>query len=218
MSVRVKICGVNSPAAFDAAAEAAADWIGFVFAPQSPRYVTPARAALLSGRLRGGPARVGLFVEPTDEEIADALDAVKLHALQIYAPMERIARIRAMFGVPVWRPVAVSTPADLPDDGGVAASLVIEPKAPPNAPIPGGNGMKMDWAMLRAWRPETSWLLAGGLSPDNVGAAIAASGAQAVDVSSGVETSPGVKDAALISAFVQAARAAEPTVVPQAQK
>jgi phosphoribosylanthranilate isomerase len=207
MTVRVKICGINAPSAFDAAAEAGADWVGFVFHPASPRHVTPARAALLSGRLRSGPARVGLFVEPTDDELAEALDAVRLHALQIYAPVERIARIRAMFGIPVWRPIAVESLSDLPEDGGIAAALVIEPKAPADATRPGGNGTSMDWRLLHDWQPQTSWLLAGGLTPDNVAKAISESGATAVDVSSGVESSSGVKDPALIAAFVQAARA-----------
>jgi phosphoribosylanthranilate isomerase len=206
MSVRVKICGINSPAAFDAAAEAGADWIGFNFSKTSPRQVTPGMAARLSGRLRVGPARIGLFVDPTDEDIAEALDAVKLHALQLYAPVERIARIRAIFGVPVWRAVGIATVNDLPEDGGIAASLVIEPKPPPGADRPGGNGVKLCWRILRNWHPETSWLLAGGLTPENVAQAIAESGATAVDVSSGVETSPGVKDPALIAAFVRAAR------------
>jgi phosphoribosylanthranilate isomerase len=206
MPVRVKICGVNSPAAFDAAAEAGADWVGFNFHKSSPRHVTPARAAVLSGRLRGGPARVGLFVDPTDDDLADALDQVRLHALQIYAPLERISRIRAMFGVPVWRPIAVQNAADLPADGGIAAALVIEAKAPEGATRPGGNGVSIDWALVRDWQPQTSWLLAGGLTPANVARAIRESGASAVDVSSGVETAPGIKDPALIAAFVTAAR------------
>jgi len=206
MSIRVKICGINSPAAFDAAVESGADWVGFVFHERSPRHVTPARAALLSNRLRGGPPRIGLFVDPADDVLAEALDALKLHALQLYAPAERIARIRAMFGVPVWRSVAVETPADLPEDGGVAAALVIEPKARAGAALPGGNGLALNWKMLSDWNPPTSWLLAGGLTPENVAQAIVQSGAKAVDVSSGVESAPGVKDPKLIAAFVQAAR------------
>ncbi len=206
MSVRVKICGVNSPAAFDAAAEAGADWIGFVFHPRSPRCVTPAQAAMLSARLPGGPLRVGLFVEPSDDQVAEALETLKLHALQVYAPVERLARIRAIYGVPVWRCVAVRSAADLPEDGGIAACLVIEPQAPAGAERPGGLGLRLDWRLLADWQPATSWLLAGGLTPENVGRAIAESGASAVDVSSGVEQAPGVKDPALIAAFVQAAR------------
>ena len=207
MNVRVKICGVNSPAAFDAAAGAGADWIGFVFSPSSPRFVTPAGAARLSGRLLGGPARVGLFVDPTDDDIAETLDAVRLHALQLYAPVERVSRIRAMFGVPVWRAVGVTQAEDLPESGGIAAALVIEPKPPAGATRPGGNGVALPWAMLKDWHPVTTWLLAGGLTPENVAQAIAESGARAVDVSSGVEREPGVKDPMRIADFVRAARA-----------
>ena len=207
MSVRVKICGVNSPAAFDAAANAGADWIGFVFSPNSPRFVTPAGAARLSGRLLGGPARVGLFVDPTDDDIAETLDVVRLHALQLYAPVERISRIRAMFGVPVWRSVGVTQAEDLPEGGGIAAALVIEPKPPAGATQPGGNGMALPWGMLKDWHPVTTWLLAGGLAAENVAQAIAESGAQAVDVSSGVEREPGIKDPERIAEFIRAARA-----------
>jgi phosphoribosylanthranilate isomerase len=206
MSVRVKICGVNSAAAFDAAAQAGADWIGFVFSEGSSRYVTPATAARLSNRLLGGPGRIGLFVDPTDDEIAEALDAVRLHALQLYAPVERISRIRAKFGVPVWRAVGVTKPADLPEDGGIAAALVIEPKPPKGAAQPGGNGVALHWTMLKDWTPVTTWLLAGGLTPENVAQAILESGAKAVDVSSGVENAPGVKDPVRIAEFVYAAR------------
>ncbi len=207
MKMRVKICGVNSPAAFDAAAEAAADWVGFVFFERSPRHVTPAAAAALSHRLPNGPRRVGLLVDPTDDAVAAVLDALPLHALQLYAPPARIAAIRARFGVPVWRAIGVAGPADLPDGAGVAACLVIEPRAPAGADRPGGNATTMDWSMLAGWEPGVPWLLAGGLTPGNVGQAIAQSGAVAVDVSSGVESAPGVKDPALIAAFVAAARA-----------
>ncbi len=206
--VRVKICGINSPDAFDSAAEAGADWVGFVFFARSPRCVTPAQAASLSARLAGGPARVGLFVDPTDDQIATALDSLALHALQLYAPMARIRTIADRFAVPVWRSLAVRTRDDLPEDGEPAAALVIEPPAPPGAARPGGNAASLDWALLSGWQANTPWLLAGGLNPGNVGRAIAQSGARAVDVSSGVEAAPGVKDRTLIAAFVSAARAA----------
>lgn len=211
--MRIKICGVNSPAAFDAAVEAAADWIGFVFFAGSPRYVTAAQAAGLSSRLPGGPMRVGLFVDPDDHEIASVLDRIHLHALQLYAPPARLGAIRARFDVPVWRALPVASPDDLPEDGGVAAALVVEAPAPAGAGRPGGNGAVLDWTVLAGWQPVTTWLLAGGLSPDNVGRAIAESGATAVDVSSGVESAPGVKDPALIAAFAAAARAAAPASI-----
>jgi phosphoribosylanthranilate isomerase len=191
--IRVKICGVNSEAAFDAAAEAGADWVGFVFFAGSPRAVTPGVAAGLSGRLRGGPGRVGLFVEPEDAAIEAALGALPLDALQLYTSPERVAAIAKRFGVPVWRAVGVAGAADLPAAAGAAAALLIEPRAAAGAPRPGGNGIVFNWGLLRGWRPGFDWLLAGGLTPANVGAAIAVSGAGAVDVSSGVESTEGVK-------------------------
>jgi phosphoribosylanthranilate isomerase len=203
---RVKICGVNSAAAFDAAVAAGADWVGFVFFAGSPRCVTPSVAAGLSGRVRGGPARVGLFVDPEDAAIEAALAALTLDALQLYTTPERVAAIAYRFGVKVWRSVGVASVGDLPAAVAPAAALLIEPRAPAGAVRPGGNGMALDWAMLWGFRPDYEWLLAGGLTPGNVAGAIAASGARAVDVSSGVESSLGIKSADLIKAFVDAAR------------
>ena len=207
MTVRIKICGVNTAAAFDACTQAGVDWIGFVFFPPSPRYVTPATAGALSHRMPGGPARVGLFVNPTDDEIAAALDSLALSALQLYAEPARIGAVRARFDIPVWRAVGVSGAGDLPEGAGAASCLVVEPKPPPGADRPGGNAVTMDWSMLAGWEPGAPWLLAGGLTQGNVGAAILQSGAGAVDVSSGVESAPGVKEPSLIAGFVAQARA-----------
>ena len=206
MSVRVKICGINSAAAIDAAVAADADWIGFVFFPPSPRAVTPAQAAGLAARHPDGPPRVGLFVDPAEAEVAAALAALRLDVLQLYAAPERVVALRARFGLPVWRAMGVTVAADLPAEAGGADALLIEAKPPPGATRPGGNAARIDWAILRGWAAPTPWILAGGLTPDNVAAAISASGARAVDVSSGVESAPGVKDPALIRAFVRAAR------------
>ena len=203
---RVKICGVNSAEAFDAAVDAGADWIGFVFFAASPRHVTPAQAAMLSARRDAGPARVGLFVDPADAQIADVLAATRLDVLQIYASPARVAEIRARFDRPVWRAVGIGGRADLPPAAHPAEALLIEPRAPAGASRPGGNGQAMDWSMLRLWTPDYAWLLAGGLTPGNVAHAIALSGAPAVDVSSGVESAPGVKCRGLIQAFIEAAK------------
>ncbi len=205
----VKICGINDPAAFDAAVEAGADWIGFVFFARSPRFVTPAQAATLSARHPRGPERVGLFVDPTDDEVADALDEIPLDALQLYAPSAsmaaRIAALRASFGVPVWQALGIATPADLPRT--IAADrLLIEPRPAPDATRPGGNATPLDLNLLAAFRPSYPWMLAGGLTPATVAAAITATQAPAVDVSSGVETAPGRKDPRLILEFVRQAR------------
>lgn len=205
MTTRVKICGINSPAALDAAADAGADWIGYVFFPPSPRAVTPLQAAALDARRRG-PARVGLFVDPSNDDVARALDAVSLDVLQVHALPERTAEVRARFGVPIWQVVGVGAVTDLPASATGVDGLLLDSKPPADATRPGGNALAFDWSLLRGWKAPLPWLLAGGLTPGNVAGAVRMSGASAVDVSSGVESSRGVKDAGLIQAFVQAAR------------
>jgi phosphoribosylanthranilate isomerase len=201
---RVKICGINAPDAFDSAIGAGADWIGFNFFPASPRYVTPQKAAALSARSPGGPLRVGLFVEPTPGMIAATLDIVRLDVLQLYGVADLSAMTR--FGPLIWRAIGVATAGDLPTVACGADALVVEAKPPPGASRPGGNAMRFDWSLLRGWTAPLPWILAGGLTATNVAEAIRISRAEAVDVSSGVEAKPGVKDPALIRAFIAAAR------------
>jgi phosphoribosylanthranilate isomerase len=202
----VKICGINSPAAFDAVVEAGGDFLGFVFFPPSPRFVTPAQAAELSARHPGGPQRVGLFVKPTAADIASVLAEVQLDILQIYAPPAEAAALKALFGVPLWRSLGIASPQDFPEPAEPVEGYVAEQKPPPGATRPGGNAVQADWALLARWRPEKFWLLAGGLRPDNVAEALRITGAPGADVSSGVEAAPGEKSPALIRAFVQAVR------------
>jgi phosphoribosylanthranilate isomerase len=201
----VKICGINDPIAFDTAIAACADWVGFNFFPPSPRHVTPAEAAALSRRSPGGPPRVGLFVNPTPEAIATTLDVVRLDILQIYGAPD-LPGLHARFGLPIWQAVGVTTAADLPGTCDGADMLVMEAKPPPGATRPGGNALRFDWSLLRGWTAPVPWILAGGLTVDNVAEAIRATGALAVDVSSGVERTRGIKDPALIRAFIDNAR------------
>ncbi len=205
--IRVKICGLTDAAGFDAAVEAGVEWVGFNFFPPSPRYVTPPQAAALAARAPGGPGRVGLFVDPAPEQVAAVLAAVPLDILQLYTAPARAAELGRRFALPVWLPVHVAGPGDLPAAAEGAAALLMEPRPPEGATRPGGNAAMFDWSVLAGWQAPAPWLLAGGLTPANVGAAIRASGAPAVDVSSGVEVRRGVKDPALIRAFVAAARA-----------
>lgn len=206
---RAKICGINSAAAFDAAVAAGADWVGFVIFPPSPRFVTPAEAAALSGRRAGGPGRVALLVAPDDALVAEVMATLRPDVLQLHkVDVARAAAIRAAAGVAVWQAVGVSVAADLPAQAPGVDGLLLDAKPPAGATRPGGNAVRFDWSVLAGWRSPLPWLLAGGLTPDNVAQAIAASGAEAVDVSSGVESAPGVKDARLIEAFVRAAHAA----------
>jgi phosphoribosylanthranilate isomerase len=202
----VKICGINDPVAFETAVEAGADWVGFVFFPPSPRFVTPEAAAALSARATAGPPRVGLFVDPSEAAIARVLDVIKLDILQIYGALDHLAAIEARFGLPIWRATGLSTAADLPTHALGADRLLLEAKPPAGADRPGGNATTFDWAILRGWAAPAPWVLAGGLTPDNVAGAIRATGAEAVDVSSGVESRKGAKDPSLIRAFITAAK------------
>ncbi|CUW46021.1 phosphoribosylanthranilate isomerase [Novacetimonas hansenii] len=211
MTVGVKICGITDRAALDAAMDGGARWVGFVFFGPSPRNITPTIAATLAARVpTGGPGRIGLFVKPTDADIEHVLGTVTLDGLQVYAPEPRAMEIRARFGLPVWRAVGVATRADLPHDTGLDG-LVIESRAPAGSTRPGGNAVCLDWGLTHGWRPPVAWMLAGGLNPDNVAQAIMRSDAPAVDVSSGVESAPGVKSPALIRAFIASAHGAHRT-------
>lgn len=205
--MRIKICGIRDAAALDAAAEAGADWVGFVFFPPSPRWVTPTQARDLAHRIPSEIGPVGLFVEPTDADIEAVLREVRLDALQVYAAAPRIAELHARFGLPIWRALGVDTASDLPIEAGGAAQLVLEARPPKGATRPGGNAVPFDWSLLRDWKAPAPWVLAGGLTVATVARAIRDTGASAVDVSSGVESAPGVKDPALIRAFIAAARA-----------
>jgi phosphoribosylanthranilate isomerase len=203
----VKICGLTTGDAVEAAVTAGATHLGVVFYPPSPRALSAERAAALLAARRGTKA-VGLFVAPAEAEVEAVLRAVRLDVLQVNADARRAAAVRARFGLPVWRAVHVSGPADLPDDAEGADALLLDAAPPPGAALPGGNAVPFDWSALAGWRPRFPWVLAGGLTPDNVGEAIRTTGAPGVDVSSGVERVRGVKDPDLIRAFVAAARAA----------
>lgn len=207
----VKICGLNDGEGFDAACAARADYVGFVFFPASPRHVTPGQAAALTARHPGGPIRVGLFVDADDAAIAAVLAAVPLGILQLHGDETpaRCADLRQTFGLPVMKALGIATVADLAvlaDYAPVVDRFLLDAKAPPGAALPGGNAAAFDWSVLAGATIPRPWLLAGGLHPGNVAAAIAATGAPGVDVSSGVERARGVKDASLIAAFCAAAR------------
>jgi phosphoribosylanthranilate isomerase len=208
--MQVKICGINDAAAMAAAAEAGADLVGFVFFPPSPRAVTPAEAAAIA---RPGPGKVGLFVNPDDALIEAVLAALPLDVIQLHGEEtpERCAAVRARFGLPVMKALGIAAREDLAqlDDYAPAVDrFLLDAKAPPGAPLPGGNAAPFDWTLTVGRTIPRPWLLAGGLTPENVAAAIAVSGAPGVDVSSGVERARGVKDPARIAAFVSAARRA----------
>jgi len=212
MTVEVKICGLREPATLDAAVAAGADFVGFVFFPASPRAVTPEQAGALVARLpAGGPVPVGLFVDASDETIAATLASAPLRMLQLHGKEkpDRVAAIRARFGLPVMKALGIATEEDLRAAAAfvpVVDRFLFDAKPPPGGPLPGGNAHAFEWRLMAGQVIPRPWLLAGGLTPRNVTQAIATAQAPGVDVSSGVERARGVKDAGLIRAFVAAAK------------
>ena len=207
----IKICGLTTPAAIDAAIAARAEYIGLVSFPRSPRHLAPADAAALAARAAGRAKVVGLFVDPADSLIAELVAAAKLDVIQLHGEETpaRAAAVRAAFGLPVWKALPVATKADVERAAaytGAADLVLFDAKAPKDAAMPGGLGLVFDWTLLAAHKAPIAWGLAGGLSPANVAEAVRATNAPLVDVSSGVESAPGVKDEALIAAFCEAAR------------
>ena len=206
----VKICGLKDPDLVRLCAAEGADWIGFTFVEASPRYVTPeAAGTLLLGAGRAKP--VALLADADDALIA-RVTGLGIRILQLHGAEtpERVADVKDRTGCEVWKAVGVAAAEDLAGAGAYAAAdrLLIDAKPPKGADRTGGHGAAFDWDILKGWQPPKPWILAGGLNPENVAGAIAATGAPAVDVSSGVERVRGLKDRELVRAFLRAAKAA----------
>jgi phosphoribosylanthranilate isomerase len=213
MSPLVKICGLTTSASLEAALTAGADMVGFVFFPKSPRHVSPAEARELGRQARGRAKIVALTVDSGDDALAEIMDALTPELLQLHGKESpaRVAEIAKTFGVGAMKAIGVAVSGDLAaakDYVGVADMLLFDAKPGKDAKLPGGNGRPFDWRLLNDVTHESPYLLSGGLDVANVAEAIALSGARGVDVSSGVESAPGVKDNAKIGAFVAHARAA----------
>ena len=212
MSTTVKICGLTSPEGIAAAVSAGARYLGFVFFAKSPRHVTPEQAAALAAEVPLGIAKVGLFVNPDDALLQTVLAQVPLDMIQLHGSESpaRVTEVRALTGLPVMKAVGVAEPRDLDalwDYGLVADMLLIDAKPPKDAELPGGNGLAFDWRLLAGRQILKPWLLAGGLTPENVSQALRLTRAPGVDVSSGVESAPGVKDPDRIRDFIARATA-----------
>lgn len=209
--IRVKICGLRDAATIKAAADAGAAYIGLNFFPKSPRSVTIAEAASLAVDAPAGLAKVGLVVN-ADDAMLDAIMAdVPLDMLQLHGAEspERVAAVKARYGLPVMKVVGVAGLDDLAAIDRyikVADQILVDAKPPKGADLPGGNGVTFDWDLLAGRRWPLPWMLAGGLTAENVKDAITRTGARQVDTASGVETEPGMKDAGMIARFVEAAR------------
>ena len=214
MPVEVKICGLSTPETVDAAVEAGADLIGLVFFPKSPRNVTIPQAAQLAGRARGKAKVVALVVDADDALLAEIARTVQPDLIQAHGAEtpERVGEIARLTGKPVIKAIRVKDDADIASGAqfSEAASLILyDAKAPETlgSALPGGNGHAFDWGLLEGEK-RPAFMLAGGLTPANVAEAIRVTGAPVVDVSSGVESAPGVKDIGLIRKFIEAAKSA----------
>ena len=212
MTVKVKICGVRTPAILEAAASAGADFIGLVLFAKSPRNLSPEAAGALADAARGRIGTVAVMVDPDDALIDQVAATVRPDLLQLHGheSPERVAAIKTRARLPVIKAIPVVAAADVAEASayaGIADQILFDAKAQPDAMLPGGNGIPFDWRALAAARPP--FALSGGLNPENVGEAVRLTGAALVDVSSGVETAPGIKDEKLIQRFIRAAHALE---------
>lgn len=212
MTVSVKICGLADARAVAAAVEGGAAFVGFVFFRRSPRFITAEAAGALINGLPRSVASVGLFVNPTDGELETALTHARLDMIQLHGAetAARVDQVRLLAGLPVIKAVGVATARDVIQAKAFenhADWLLFDAKPPRDAARPGGNAAAFDWTLLRAHTGRTPWMLAGGLTRGNAMAAVRASGARALDVSSGVETAPGVKSPAKIRAFLRTVQA-----------
>ena len=207
---QVKICGLTDLETLHAATDAGAAYVGFVFFPMSPRNISVEAAALLAAEVPPGVMKVALMVNPSDEDLDRILASVPLDMIQLHGheTPERVTEVRARTGLPVMKAVGIADADDLPQleaYARVADHLLVDAKPPKSGDLPGGNGLSFDWRLIAGRRWPVPWMLAGGLTPESVAEAVQMTGARALDVSSGVESAPGVKDPARIDAFLSAA-------------
>lgn len=206
MTVTAKICGLSTPDTLDAAVTGGASHVGFVFFPPSPRHVTFEQAGGLAHHVPARVGKVGVFVDPDDALVDQAIRAARLDAIQLHrVTPERAAAIGQRVRLPVWGAVAIKTRADLDAVNalrGAVQRVLYDAKVPEDAKLPGGMGLRFDWTLLQGFTHPLPWALSGGLDPENVTDAVRISGAQLVDVSSGVESAPGIKDISRIAAFL----------------
>jgi len=211
MDLTVKICGLRTPETLHAAIEAGADWVGFVFFPKSPRHVSVDEAKALAPLVAGRAKKVALLVDPSDGLMADVIAALQPDFLQLHGheTPERVSEIRQRFGVPLIKAVGIADQDDLTRAGAYESLvdwMLYDAKPPKQAVLPGGNGVSFDWTLLKEAGEQHHFMLSGGLDAGNVANALAITGAAGVDVSSGVESAPGIKDPERIKAFMTAVR------------
>ena len=209
MKPDIKICGLKTSEAVDRALARGATHIGFIFFPKSPRHVDPEIAAELAEPVRGRVKIVAVTVDASDEELDDIVHLLKPDVLQMHGheTPERILQVKALYGIPVMKAFSVREASDLERIDpyvGVADRFLFDAKAPVGSELPGGNGVSFDWNIMASLDASVDYMLSGGLNKDNVGLALASTRARGIDVSSGVESAPGIKDIVMIDAFFDA--------------
>ncbi|QBF30746.1 phosphoribosylanthranilate isomerase [Thalassococcus sp. S3] len=207
--IAVKICGLSEPTHVAAAVEAGARYVGFVFFPKSPRNIGVDQAARLAQSVPDGVCKVALVVNADDATLDRLIEAVPIDMLQLHGDEtpDRVAEVKDRYHLPVMKAVGVADETDLPglqDHMRAADQVLVDAKPPKGAALPGGNGLAFDWKLIAGRRWPVPWMLAGGLTPENVADAVAMTGAKQVDVSSGVEQAPGIKDPERIRNFLKA--------------
>ena len=208
--MRVKICGLTTLDTLSGAINAGAAYVGFVFYEKSPRHLSIEKASQMAKAVPEGICKTALVVDPTDNDLDLLLDKIPVDMIQLHGheSAERVSEVKDKFGLPVMKAVGISDESDLiqlNEYSRISDQILVDAKPSKNSILPGGNGLSFDWRLLAGRRWATPWMLAGGLNPDNLIEAAKLTGATQFDVSSGVETSSGVKDIKLISDFIQAA-------------
>lgn len=214
MKPDVKICGLKSEEAIDRAVARGATHIGFIFFPKSPRNIEPAAAGELAERVRGRAKIVAVTVDADTDDLDEIVDQVRPDFLQLHGSEspDRLLALKALYGLPVIKVISVREAEDLERVGpyiGIADRFLFDAKPPRGSELPGGNGVSFDWRILRSLDAGIDYMLSGGLNKDNVASALALTGARAIDVSSGVESAPGIKDVGMIDAFFDAVEKAD---------
>lgn len=209
MKLDIKICGLKTEEAVDRAVALGATHVGFIFFQKSPRHIEPADAGRLADRVRGRAKIVSVSVDADNDDLDEIVDLIRPDSLQLHGKesTERVLTIKAVSGLPVWKAFSIQEADDLtkivPYEG-IADRYLFDAKAPKNSELPGGNGVSFDWRLLANLDASVDYMLSGGLNKDNIGEALAIARPGGIDVSSGVESSPGVKDLKMMEEFFEA--------------
>jgi phosphoribosylanthranilate isomerase len=214
MTLDIKICGLKTEEAVDHAVALGATHIGFIFFAKSPRHIEPADAGRLADRVRGKAKIVSVSVDPDNDDLDELIDLIRPDILQLHGKEspERVLTVKAVTGLPVWKALSIAEADDLKRIDaydGIANRFLLDAKPPKNSELPGGNGVSFDWRLLAGLDANVDYMLSGGLNKDNVGEALRIARPRGIDTSSGVESSPGVKDLRMMDEFFEAVRLAQ---------